>query len=158
MYEALDDNEVALQNMMGNRFMGFFETQIVAWKTKLATVRATLDSWIEVQRAWCSLEAILIGSEDIREQLPEDAKRFDTVDADFKEQMADAKATSSPIDACLKDLTTGPGKSADIPAGFSRALCEGEAQCSLPFTSFAVGRGHAVRKLQPPHRPRPQEG
>ena len=27
--EALDDNEVALQTMMGNRFMGFFETQIV---------------------------------------------------------------------------------------------------------------------------------
>ena len=31
-YEALDDNEVALQNMMGNRFMGFFEAQITEWK------------------------------------------------------------------------------------------------------------------------------
>ena len=38
-YEALDDNEVALQNMMGNRFMGFFEAQITEWKGKLGTVR-----------------------------------------------------------------------------------------------------------------------
>ena len=43
------------------------------------------------------------GSEDIREQLPEDAKRFDGIDASFKEQMGDASATLSPVDACLKD-------------------------------------------------------
>ena len=101
--EALDDHEVALQTMMGNRFMGFFETQITTWKTKLSGVRAVLENWMEVQRQWCSLEAIFIGSEDIREQLPEDAKRFDGIDASFKEQMADASQTPSPLDACLKD-------------------------------------------------------
>ena len=58
---------------------------------------------MEVQRQWCSLEAIFIGSEDIREQLPEDAKRFDGIDASFKEQMGDASQTPSPLDACLKD-------------------------------------------------------
>ena len=52
----------------------FFETQITTWKGKLSQVRAVLESWQEVQRQWCSLEAIFIGSEDIREQLPEDAK------------------------------------------------------------------------------------
>ena len=103
VYEALDENELVLQGMMGNRFMGYFEIQIVAWKTRLATIRATLDSWVEVQRAWCSLESIFIGSEDIREQLPEDAKRFDAVDGEFKEQMADARCTPSPLDACLKE-------------------------------------------------------
>ena len=101
--EALDDHEVALQNMMGNRFMAFFETQITTWKGKLAGVRAVLEDWMEVQRQWCSLEAIFIGSEDIREQLPEDAKRFDGIDASFKEQMGDASQTPSPLEACLKD-------------------------------------------------------
>ena len=108
--EALDDHEVALQNMMGNRFMAFFETQIVTWKGKLSGTRAVLESWQEVQRQWCSLEAIFIGSEDIREQLPEDAKRFDGIDASFKEQMGDASQTPNPLDACLKDclLYTSP--------------------------------------------------
>jgi dynein heavy chain len=32
VYEALDDNEVALQNMMGNRFVGFFEAIVSEWK------------------------------------------------------------------------------------------------------------------------------
>ena len=60
VYEALDDNEVALQNMMGNRFMGFFEAQITEWKGKLGTVRAVIDLMLEVQRAWCSLESIFL--------------------------------------------------------------------------------------------------
>ena len=49
------------QNMMGNRFMGFFEAQITSWKGKLSGVRSVLEAWMEVQRQWCSLEAIFIG-------------------------------------------------------------------------------------------------
>jgi len=101
--EALDDNENSLQNMMGNRFMSFFEVEINEWRTKLSKVRAVLDIWAEVQRAWCSLESIFLGSEDIREQLPEDAKRFDTIDGDFREQMGSAKETKNPIEACTAE-------------------------------------------------------
>ena len=101
--EALDDHEVQLQNMMGNRFKAFFEIQITTWKGKLSQCRAVLENWLEVQRQWCSLEAIFIGSEDIREQLPEDAKRFDGIDASFKEQMADASNSTNPLEATLKD-------------------------------------------------------
>jgi len=100
VYEALDDNEVVLQNMMGNRFMGFFEATITEWKGKLGTVRSVLEVMLDVQRSWCSLESIFLGSEDIREQLPEDAKRFDGIDAEFREQMADASTMTSPIEVC----------------------------------------------------------
>jgi dynein heavy chain len=103
VYEALDDNESQLQNMMGNRFMGFFEVSITDWKTKLAKTRSVIDIWMEVQRAWCSLESIFLGSEDIREQLPEDAKRFDQVDSDFREQMNSAKETNNPIEAAIAE-------------------------------------------------------
>lgn len=40
--------------------------------------------WFEVQRTWSHLESIFIGSDDIRNQLPEDSKRFDGIDTDFK--------------------------------------------------------------------------
>ena len=40
--------------------------------------------WFEVQRTWSHLESIFIGSGDIRSQLPEDSKRFDGIDSDFK--------------------------------------------------------------------------
>jgi hypothetical protein len=103
VFEALDEHETAVQQMLSNRFVGFFESAVASWKGRLGGVRATLDAWVEVQRSWCSLESIFLGSEDIREQLPEDAKRFDSIDASFKEQMGDASATLSPVDACLKD-------------------------------------------------------
>ena len=101
IYESLDEHEAALQAMMGNRFVGFFESAVSSWRSKLGNVRATLDAWIEVQRQWCSLESIFLGSEDIREQLPDDAKRFDGIDGTFREQMADSPA--SPIDACMRE-------------------------------------------------------
>ena len=87
--------------------MGFFETQITLWKTRLSGVRAVLENWMEVQRQWCSLEAIFIGSEDIREQLPEDAKRFDGLDGQFREQMVGASAAAG-LKCCPPCLTTAP--------------------------------------------------
>ena len=43
VFEALDDNEVALQNMMGNRFMGFFEATITEWKGKASQQAAEFE-------------------------------------------------------------------------------------------------------------------
>ena len=40
------------------RYMGFFEAQILSWKSKLGMVRAVLEAWMEVQRQWCSLEVM----------------------------------------------------------------------------------------------------
>ena len=94
--EALDNNEVALQNMMVNRFIGFFESPIQQWKPKLGQVRSVLedwvkvlDDWMEMQRQWCSPdgEAIFVGSEDIQKQLPEDAECCDIIDGSLKEQV-----------------------------------------------------------------------
>ena len=120
VYEALDDNEVALQNMMGNRFMGFFEATITEWKGKLGTVRSVLEVWLEVQRSWTQLESIFLASEDIREQLPEDAKRFDGIDAAFREQMADASQNNSPIEVC-----TASGREEVFQANFAALeLCQ----------------------------------
>ena len=103
IFERLDNDEVALQNMMGNRFVGFFEARVTDWKAKLRKVRSVLTVWLEVQRSWCQLEPIFTSYEDLRKYLPDEAKRFGTIDTDFKEQMADANKMSGPFEACLKD-------------------------------------------------------
>ncbi|KAI8033578.1 hypothetical protein M5D96_013666 [Drosophila gunungcola] len=51
-----------------------------------------IGSWFEVQRKWQYLESIFIGSEDIRSQLPEDSKRFDYIDKEFKALLAQMNA------------------------------------------------------------------
>ena len=64
--------------------MGYFLEEVSDWQKKLSTADSVITIWFEVQRTWSHLESIFIGSEDIRAQLPEHSKQFDTIDTDFK--------------------------------------------------------------------------
>lgn len=70
--------------MLSSKFVGYFLEDILDWQKKLSTADSVINAWFEVQRAWMNLESIFIGSEDIRSQLPEDSKRFEKIDKDFK--------------------------------------------------------------------------
>lgn len=61
-----------------------FAEKVAQWQRKLGTVDVVLNTWAEVQKKWANLESIFVGSADIRVQLPEDSKRFDTVNTDFQ--------------------------------------------------------------------------
>ncbi len=45
------------------------------WEKSLVNMSETIDIWLLVQRKWMYLEGIFIGSDDIRVQLPEPAKK-----------------------------------------------------------------------------------
>ena len=55
------------------------------WERTLNRVNEALDTWYTVQRKWMYLESIFVGAEDIRLQLPEEAKKFDAIDKAFKQ-------------------------------------------------------------------------
>lgn len=115
--ETLEENQVALQNMMTSKFIDFFLGEVSEWQHKLSNADQVIQVFFEVQRKWCYLESIFIGSEDIRNQLPEDSKRFAKVDRDFKEVLNEmlktpniVKATNksglyNKLEAILNDLT-----------------------------------------------------
>ncbi|XP_050175591.1 dynein axonemal heavy chain 9-like [Myiozetetes cayanensis] len=71
LIETLEDNQVQLQNLMSSKYIAFFLEEVSAWQRQLSTADAVLSLWFEVQRTWCHLEGIFIGSEDIRAQLPQ---------------------------------------------------------------------------------------
>jgi dynein heavy chain len=56
-----------------------------------------------VQRKWMYLESIFIGSDDIRNQLPQEAKRFDTIDKAWLKIMADTAKNTNVLEACSID-------------------------------------------------------
>ncbi|KAJ8945230.1 hypothetical protein NQ318_011210 [Aromia moschata] len=87
--ETLEENQVALQNMMTSKFIDFFLGEVSDWQKKLSNADVVINVFFEVQRKWSYLESIFIGSEDIRHQLPEDSKRFDRIDREFKEVLVD---------------------------------------------------------------------
>lgn len=100
--EALEDNQVQLQNMMSSKFIAHFLDSVSQWQNLLSNADQVISSWMEVQRKWMYLESIFIGSEDIRNQLPLEAKRFEDVDKTFRVLLADICGNLNVIKATNK--------------------------------------------------------
>ncbi|NWI54818.1 DYH17 protein, partial [Calyptomena viridis] len=102
LIEMLEDNQVQLQNVLASKYRAFFLREAQDWQHKLSTADAVISTWFEVQRKWGHLETIFIASEDTRSQLPEESKKFDVIDEDFRELMADAVKTPNVIECTNK--------------------------------------------------------
>ncbi|KAA8584116.1 hypothetical protein FQN60_015324, partial [Etheostoma spectabile] len=120
LIETLEDNQVQLQNLMSSKYIAHFLDEVSSWQSKLSVADSVISIWFEVQRTWTHLESIFIGSEDIRSQLPEDSRRFEGIDADFKELANAMHQTPNVVEATNKPGLIG--KLEDIQSRLS--LCE----------------------------------
>ena len=77
--QLLDDNLVMTQSMTFSPFRKPFEERLLKWEATLKLVSEVLEEWVKLQRQWMYLEPIF-SSEDIMQQLPMEAKRFQAVD------------------------------------------------------------------------------
>ncbi|XP_077995609.1 dynein axonemal heavy chain 10-like isoform X2 [Glandiceps talaboti] len=106
--QILDDNAMNLQSMSASRFIGPFLTNVQNWEKSLSLIAEVLEIWMVVQRKWMYLESIFIGG-DIRSQLPEEAKKFDTIDKVFKKIMQETHKNPK-----IKDATHEPNRLQDL--------------------------------------------
>ncbi|MCJ8738612.1 hypothetical protein PDJAM_G00037770 [Pangasius djambal] len=102
LVETLQDNQVQLQTLMTSKYIAHFLEDVSSWQQKLSIADIVISTWFHVQHTWSYLECIFIGSEDIRSQLPEDCIRFNGIDIEFKEMMADAVKTPMVIECTNK--------------------------------------------------------
>lgn len=81
--QILDDHSMNLQSMSASPFIGPFMGAVQKWEKCLTLVFEIVDEWLAAQRKWLYLEGIFIGG-DIRDQLPNEAKKFDDIDKNFR--------------------------------------------------------------------------
>ena len=84
LYTQLEDNQVQLSTMKASRFYAVFEKRITYWEKGLNMISEVIELALAVQRQWMYLESIFMSSEDIRKQLPLEAKLFDQVNESYK--------------------------------------------------------------------------
>jgi dynein heavy chain len=110
--EALETHQMELQSMIGmGKFVEFFKKEVSEWQKTLGNVEETLKVWNIVMKAWASLESIFLESADIRNQLPDDTKRFEGIDESFKDLQAACTAEPNVAKACASDGRTEALKS-----------------------------------------------
>lgn len=101
--ECLEQHQTILQTLSSNRFMDFFTDDITSWMDKLGMVDMISNLLLDVQRTWANLENIFIGSDDIRQQLPKDAERFEQVHDRFKEVLKDVNSCPNIVQYCNRE-------------------------------------------------------
>lgn len=75
-------NAASEYSFIHTRFIGPFLPVVQRLEQSLSSVSGVFDEWLNVQAKWLYLEGVFIGG-DIREQLPDEAKKFDDIDRHF---------------------------------------------------------------------------
>ena len=102
--ECLEAHQLELQTMIGmGKFVDFFRDKVLNWQGTLGAIEEIIKVWINVSRSWGALESIFLASADIRSQLPDDTKRFEGLDSEFKELMKDAINEPNVTNVCNVD-------------------------------------------------------
>eukprot|EP00702_Spironucleus_salmonicida_P008256 EST49547.1 Dynein heavy chain [Spironucleus salmonicida] len=97
----IEDNSMSLQSMSSSKYVAVFTSDVRLWEKRLGIISDVLESWLQYQRQWMYLEGIFAGSEDLRVQLPDEAKRFDRIDMAFVKLMSEMGKTNPNVyDAC----------------------------------------------------------
>lgn len=98
--ELVETQSMDLMTMLAQKEVEEFKENVDKWQKTLKTVDAVVEIWVKVQKNWSRLNPIFLASEDIRGQLPDDTKRFEKVDIDWKEMMRDAVENNGVVEAC----------------------------------------------------------
>uniref|UniRef100_A0A8D0HGT5 Dynein axonemal heavy chain 2 n=1 Tax=Sphenodon punctatus TaxID=8508 RepID=A0A8D0HGT5_SPHPU len=83
VFQALEDNQVALSTMKASRFVKPFEKEVDRWERCLSLILEVIEMVLTVQRQWMYLENIFMG-QDICTQLPNESTLFGQINISWK--------------------------------------------------------------------------
>lgn len=99
--QALEDNILILQSLSASKYVRAIKSRVTQWERDLNIIAEVIDTWMVVQRKWQYLERIF-SFDDIKMQLPEEAKKFSKTDQNYKKIMEGAYKQKNVLFNCVK--------------------------------------------------------
>ncbi|TPP61873.1 Dynein beta chain ciliary [Fasciola gigantica] len=96
---TLEEIQVKVLDMLGNRDNAFSIDKINYWYRTLSTADQVLSIWFETQRVWSGLESIFVLCDDIKAQLPKDTALFMELDEEFRVLIEEMRSKPKVLDA-----------------------------------------------------------
>jgi len=135
--EANEESLMALGSMAGNRYSAPFRDSVQEWISNLSTISDLLEQWIQVQNVWIYMEAVF-SSGDIAKQLPQEAKRFATIDKNFQKIAHKANENPNCVIACCGN---------DLMKGLLPQLAEQLELCQKSLTGYLATKCNAFPRF-----------
>ena len=79
-FDILEENTNQASSMQSSRYIATFEAEVERWVKSLANITDIVTISSEVQRNWAYLENLFLYSDEVKKELPEQAKRFIHID------------------------------------------------------------------------------
>ncbi|KAG5468437.1 hypothetical protein LSCM1_02417 [Leishmania martiniquensis] len=98
--EAVDDNTLKVQSIANVKWAQPFVEEVKMWERRLSMISDVISVWVTVQQKWQYLESIFKGNEDIVQQLPKEAAKFNELDKKFVRIMNDTSASPNVSHCC----------------------------------------------------------
>ncbi|XP_065319190.1 dynein heavy chain, cytoplasmic-like isoform X2 [Gordionus sp. m RMFG-2023] len=159
LFNKLKEHINSLAAMKLSPYFKEFEEDAISWEDKLNRLNSLFDIWIDVQRKWVYLEAIFTGSNDIKNLLPNETSRFQSISSEFSNLLK--RVSKSPL---VLDVLNIPGiqrsleRLSDFLCKIQKALGEYLERKRTSFPRFyfigdedlleIIGNGKNLPKLQ----------
>lgn len=102
-FDLLEENTNQASSMQSSRYIATFETEVERWTKSLSNITEILTVSAEVQRNWAYLENLFLGSDEVKKELPEQAKQFVFIDQEVKRILKDAHQKDFTLTFCDQD-------------------------------------------------------
>ena len=99
--DQLEDHIMILGGVAASKYARSVKKKVATWEHDLNLVFDVIDLWMTVQRRWMYLEAIF-RSDDIKSQLPEEAKKFGKTDANYCKIMESVSKNPNVMQCCVR--------------------------------------------------------
>jgi dynein heavy chain 1 len=99
IFVTLTEHVTNMASMKSSPYFKAFQEQASIWEDRLFRISQFLDVLVDTQRKWIYLEGIFGGSGDIQSQIPLEASRFKSSDAEFVSAMYKISRHASVFDA-----------------------------------------------------------